>query len=65
MKPTLRLVSPKRAAVWCSFCGRSEVEADHMLTGAARVAICDTCVRECVAEIARMQAKKSPSASRG
>ena len=65
MTPTLRLVSTKRTTIWCSFCGRSESEAEHMLTGAARVAICDACVRECVAEIARLQAKKSPSASQG
>lgn len=32
----------------CSFCGRSQDECRHLITGSAGTAICDRCVLACV-----------------
>lgn len=48
----------------CSFCGRAQHEVFWMLAG-IRVFICDQCVDEAAAQIAKIRAEQAPSPSTG
>lgn len=39
---------PEGATHVCSYCGKPNTEADHMITGPNGVAICGECVAQCV-----------------
>ena len=59
MRSWLRRSQPQRAALACSFCGRSEHEVTSLVAG-PRVYICDTCIDACSAIIAA-ERSKTPS----
>ena len=53
-RAALTLVQRKRSvARYCSFCGREEGDVGVLLAGPGAVFICDICVSECVAVIAK------------
>lgn len=43
--------------IYCSFCGRSQHEAEVMLAGPVHVAICDWCVDTAVETVARKRSE--------
>ena len=47
---------PRRKALACSFCGRSEHEVTNLVAG-PRVYICDACIDTCSAIVAAERAK--------
>ena len=47
---------PRRKALACSFCGRSEHEVTSLVAG-PRVYICDACIDTCSAIVAAERAK--------
>jgi hypothetical protein len=49
----------------CSFCGRGQHEVWWMLAGPHPVFICDSCVGEAAAQIAKIRAEQAPSPDLG
>lgn len=54
---TVKPIAPAPPPPACSFCGRTQHEAEVLLEGVA-ANICDNCVTECAAVVKRQRAKK-------